>query len=86
MAWPIWLRWALALPLFTLNLYVCRQLLLPLAPFPGLFLTSALIAFLLDIPRRWLTRRGLPRWLAVLVVTLLTVGAWFSPDSPWCRC
>ena len=32
MAWPIWLRWALALPLFTLNLYVCRQLLLPLAP------------------------------------------------------
>lgn len=75
MAWPIWLRWALALPLFTLNLYVCRQLLLPLAPFPGLFLTSALIAFLLDIPRRWLTRRGLPRWLAILLVTLLTVGA-----------
>ena len=83
MAWPIWLRWALALPLLTLNLYVCRQLLLPLAPFPGLFLTSALIAFLLDIPRRWLTGRGLPRWLAILVVTLLTVAAsWTIERKP----
>ncbi|TCD58899.1 AI-2E family transporter [Synechococcus sp. BS56D] len=75
MAWPSWLRWGLALPLLTLNLYVLRQLLLPLAPFPGLFLTSALIAFLLDIPCRWLSRRGLPRWLAILLVTLVTVGA-----------
>ena len=74
MAWPVWVRWALALPLFTLNLYVCRQLLLPLAPFPGLFLTAALIAFLLDIPSRWLMGRGLPRWLAILLVTLITVG------------
>jgi len=74
MAWPSWLRWGLALPLLTLNLYVIRQLLLPLAPFPGLFLTAALIAFLLDIPCRWLTRRGLPRWLAILLVTLVTVG------------
>ena len=74
MAWPSWLRWGLALPLLTLNLYVLRQLLLPLAPFPGLFLTAALIAFLLDIPSRWLNRRGLPRWLAILIVTLVTVG------------
>ncbi|MGC6482795.1 MAG: AI-2E family transporter [Synechococcus sp.] len=74
MVWPIWLRWALALPLLTLNLYVCRQLLLPLAPFPGLFLTAALIAFLLDSPSRWLMRRGLPRWVAIVLVTLLTVG------------
>ena len=57
MPWPVWLRWSLALPLVTLNLYVCRQLLLPLAPFPGLFLTAALIAFLLDIPSRWLMGR-----------------------------
>jgi hypothetical protein len=62
MAWPSWLRWGLALPLLTLNLYVLRQLLLPLAPFPGLFLTAALIAFLLDIPSSWFNRRGLPRW------------------------
>ena len=72
MPWPFWLRWSLALPLVTLNLYVCRQLLLPLAPFPALFLTAALIAFLLDIPTRWLMRSGLPRWLAILFVTVLT--------------
>ena len=73
--WPAWMRWGLALPLLTLNLYVLRQLLVPLAPFPGLFLTAALIAFLLDIPCRWLTGRGLPRWLAIVMVTLFTIGA-----------
>jgi len=74
MPWPIWLRWSLALPLVTLNLYVLRQLLLPLAPFPALFLTAALIAFLLDIPISWLTAKGLRRWLAILLVTLVTVS------------
>ena len=73
--WPAWIRWGLVLPLLTLNLFVIRQLLLPLAPFPGLFLTAALIAFLLDIPCRWLTARGLRRWVAIVVVTLATVGA-----------
>ena len=72
--WPAWIRWGLVLPLFTLNLFVIRQLLVPLAPFPGLFLTAALIAFLLDIPSRWLMARGLQRWLAIVVVTLLTLG------------
>ena len=60
---PLWLRLSLALPLLTLNLWVLRQLLLPLAPFPALFLTAALIAFLLDLPTRWLADRGLPRLL-----------------------
>ena len=73
--WPAWIRWGLVLPLLTLNLFVIRQLLLPLAPFPGLFLTAALIAFLLDIPCRWLADRGLRRWLAIVVVTLATVAA-----------
>ncbi len=74
MTWPAWLRLGLILPLLALNLWVCSQLLLPLAPFPGLFLTAALIAFLLDIPSRWLTRRGLRRWLAIAVVVSLAVG------------
>jgi len=65
---PVWLRVSLALPLLVLNLWVLRQLLLPLAPFPALFLAAALIAFLLDIPSRWLTLRGLPRPLALLLV------------------
>ena len=74
-SWPAWIRWGLVLPLLTLNLFVIRQLLLPLAPFPGLFLTAALIAFLLDIPCRWLTGRGMRRWVAIVLVTLATIGA-----------
>ncbi|MCP9916464.1 AI-2E family transporter [Cyanobium sp. ATX 6F1] len=71
---PRWLRLALALPLLVLNLFVLRQLLVPLAPFPALFLGAALIAFLLDLPSRWLTGRGLPRPLALLLVVGLTFG------------
>ncbi|MEB3185576.1 MAG: AI-2E family transporter [Cyanobacteriota bacterium] len=72
---PLWLRLSLALPLLVLNLWVLRQLLLPLAPFPALFLTAALLAFLLDIPSRWLAGRGLPRPLALLLVLGLGLGA-----------
>ena len=71
---PAWMRWGLALPLLTLNLFVLRQLLVPLAPFPGLFLTAALIAFLLNIPSRWLRARGLPGWFAITLVFLVAVG------------
>ncbi len=71
---PPWLRFSLALPLLVLNLWVLRQLLLPLAPFPALFLTAALLAFLLDIPSRWLIDRGLPRPLALLLVLGLSFG------------
>ena len=82
---PFWLRLSLALPLFTLNLWVLRQLLLPLAPFPALFLGAALIAFLLDLPTRWLVGRRLPRPLAVLVVVgaglglLVLAALWLVP-------
>jgi predicted PurR-regulated permease PerM len=72
---PPWLRLGLALPLLVLNLWVLRQLLLPLAPFPALFLAAALIAFLLEIPSRWLTERGAPRPLALLLVLGLASGA-----------
>ena len=71
---PLWLRLSLALPLLTLNLWVLRQLLLPLAPFPALFLGAALIAFLLDLPTRWLVGRRLPRPLAVLLVLGVGLG------------
>jgi predicted PurR-regulated permease PerM len=82
---PLWLRLSLALPLLALNLWVLRQLLLPLAPFPALFVTAALIAFLLDLPTRWWVRRGLPRQLAVLVVVgvglalLVLAALWLLP-------
>jgi predicted PurR-regulated permease PerM len=71
---PPWLRFGLALPLLVLNLWVLRQLLLPLAPFPALFLTAALLAFLLDIPTRWLVDQRLPRPLALLLVLGLGFG------------
>jgi predicted PurR-regulated permease PerM len=82
---PLWLRLSLALPLLALNLWVLRQLLLPLAPFPALFVAAALIAFLLDLPTRWLARRGLPRQLAVLAVVgvglalLVLAALWLLP-------
>lgn len=85
LALPPWLKAALALPLLTLNLWVLRQLLLPLAPFPALFVAAALIAFLLDLPSLWLRRRGLPAWLATLLVLgvglgLVTLAAfWLVP-------
>lgn len=71
---PPWLRLGLILPLLVLNLWVLRQLLLPLAPFPALFLAAGLIAFLLDIPCRWLIDRGLPRPLALLLVLAISGG------------
>jgi predicted PurR-regulated permease PerM len=71
---PPWLRFSLALPLLVLNLWVLRQLLLPLAPFPALFLSAALIAFVLDIPTRWLVEQKVPRPLALLLVIGLGLG------------
>ena len=71
---PPWLRFSLALPLLVLNLWVLRQLLVPLAPFPALFLTAALIAFVLDIPTRWLVEQKVPRTLALLLVIGLGLG------------
>ncbi|MBM5825717.1 MAG: AI-2E family transporter [Cyanobacteria bacterium M_surface_10_m2_119] len=71
---PPWLKAGLALPLLVLNLWVLRQLLLPLAPFPALFVAAALIAFLLDIPARWLWQRGLPRALAIVLVLGVSLG------------
>ena len=71
---PPWLRLGLALPLLVLNLWVLRQLLQPLAPFPALFLTAALFAFLLDIPARWLMGRGTPRTLALVLVLGLSLS------------
>ncbi|MCX5937122.1 MAG: AI-2E family transporter, partial [Cyanobium sp. LacPavin_0920_WC12_MAG_62_9] len=82
---PPWLKAGLALPLLVLNLWVLRQLLLPLAPFPALFVGAALLAFLLDIPSRWLMTRGLPRLLAYGLVLgaslglISLAGVWLVP-------
>ena len=72
--WPAWLRLGLLLPVLGLNAFVLKRLLVQFAPFPGLFLTAALIAFLLDLPCRWLAQRGLPRAWAIVSVVLATLG------------
>ena len=72
--WPAWLRLGLLLPVLGLNAFVLRRLLVQFAPFPGLFLTAALIAFLLDLPCRWLSHRGLTRGWAIATVVLMTLG------------
>ena len=72
--WPAWLRLGLLLPVLGLNAFVLKRLLVQFAPFPGLFLTAALIAFLLDLPCRWLAQRGLPRAWAIVTVVLVTLG------------
>ena len=71
---PPSLKAGLALPLLVLNLWVLRQLLLPLAPLPALFVVAALIAFLFDLPSRWLMGRGLPRLLAYGLVVGASLG------------
>ena len=73
-SWPAWLRLGLLLPVLGLNAFVLKRLLVQFAPFPGLFLTAALIAFLLDLPCRWLAQRGLPRAWAIVSVVLVTLG------------
>ena len=74
-SWPAWLRLGLVLPLVGLNAFVLKRVLVQFAPFPGLFLTAALIAFLLDLPCRWLMRRGLARTGSIALVMLITVGS-----------
>ena len=73
--WPAWLRLGLVLPMVGLNAFVLKRVLVQFAPFPGLFLTAALIAFLLDLPCRWLMRRGLARTGSIVLVMLITVGS-----------
>ncbi|MDA0259102.1 MAG: AI-2E family transporter [Cyanobacteria bacterium] len=72
--WPGWLRLGLVLPLLGVNAFVLKRVLVQFAPFPGLFLTSALIAFLLDLPCRWLMGRGVSRTGSISLVMLITVG------------
>jgi predicted PurR-regulated permease PerM len=79
---PRWLRLSLALPLLVLNLFALRQLLVPLAPFPALFVAAALIAFLLDLPSRWLQQRGLTKPLSFALVLGITLGG-LSLAATW---
>lgn len=64
--WPPVIRWLVLAPLVALNLWLLQQLLDWLQPLTNMVLVAALLAFILDLPVRWLVQRGLPRSLALL--------------------
>ncbi|WP_338442478.1 AI-2E family transporter [Synechococcus elongatus IITB4] len=66
--WPAVVRWLLIAPLVALNFWLLQQLLNWLQPLTNMVLVAALVAFILDLPVRWLVQRRLPRSLALLMV------------------
>jgi len=74
---PPWLRISLLFPLVFLNSWLIFVLLDYFQPLSSLFLAAALLAFLLDLPVRLLTVRGLQRGWAiflVLAIALILLG------------
>lgn len=81
-------RWVRVI-VFSLVLLAAGGVLFRLAPLSWpvlqLFLIAALLTLALDTPVRWLTRNGMPRWAAVLLilllllVLLLALGAFLLP-------
>ncbi len=68
---PLWLRLSLSFPLIFLNGWLLWSLLSFFQPLSSIFLTSVLLAFLLDLPVRFLQKKGLKKgWAVSLVLSL----------------
>ncbi|NET38282.1 MAG: AI-2E family transporter, partial [Cyanothece sp. SIO1E1] len=67
------LVWGLALPIACFNGWLLLKICQYLQPLVGVFITAALIAFILDFPLRFLEKRGVTRTLAVGLVILLAI-------------
>ena len=65
---PIYVVWGLLFPIIFLNCWLLLLLFNFLQPFPNIFITAALFAFLLDFPIGWLQRLGVHRGLAIALV------------------
>jgi predicted PurR-regulated permease PerM len=61
---------AVAIIILAIVLYFGRTVL-------GPFVIGLLLAFLIDPPVEWMGRRGLPRWLGVLIVYVVVIAAIF---------
>lgn len=72
---PKWATVALAIPLIGLDLWCLNQLAAVLDPIPGILVLASLVAFLLDIPIRWLMDRGMGRGWAILAVLMTALLA-----------
>ncbi|WP_126148075.1 AI-2E family transporter [Synechococcus elongatus] len=83
--WPAVIRWLLLAPLLALNFWLLQLLLDWLQPLTNMVLVAALMAFILDLPVRWLVQRGLPRSLALLTVLgggialIIALATWLLP-------
>lgn len=71
---PRELRWGLLLPLLILNLWVLFIAIDFVQPLFSILLVSSLLAFILDIPLRYLERRNISRGLSIALVMLLGVA------------
>ena len=70
---PPWLRLGLIFPLTFLNGWLIFTLLSYFQPLSSIFVASALLAFLLDLPVRILVNQGVKRGWAISTVFLLKV-------------
>jgi predicted PurR-regulated permease PerM len=70
---PPWLRLGFIFPLAFLNGWLVFALLNYFQPLSSIFVASALLAFLLDLPVRILVKRGVNRGLAIFSVFLLAI-------------
>jgi predicted PurR-regulated permease PerM len=71
--WKPWIRTGIALPLIVLNSWVLLQAVQYFEPLVTIFALSAVFAFILNYPVRFLQNRGLPHIYAVLLVLLLSL-------------
>jgi len=72
---PKWVTIGLAIPLICLDLWCLNRLAAVLDPIPGIVVLASLVAFLLDIPIRWLERQGMGRGWAISTVLLTALLA-----------
>lgn len=70
---PRWLRLSIIFPLAFLNGWLLFNLMGYLEPLITMLTTATLLAFLLDLPIRFLQKRGLKRGWAVSIVLLLAL-------------
>ncbi|MBW4470642.1 MAG: AI-2E family transporter [Stenomitos rutilans HA7619-LM2] len=71
--WNQWLKTRLALPLIVLNGWVLLQLMDYFEPLFTIFVLSAVLAYVLNYPVRFLCQRGITRGYAVLIVLVISL-------------
>ncbi|HEY9621855.1 MAG TPA: AI-2E family transporter [Crinalium sp.] len=71
---PRWLIWGLVLPLVVLNGWLLLLLLDYFRSLVTILVSATILSFVLDYPVKWLQRRGILRFHAVLLVFLIALS------------